>query len=472
MAGAYERREIDSAKTADLFVKRGGAGISAAEEKAGKRGKGGRFPVVGTTGLYLLVRPAKQGFSASWVVRLKRDGKETTKTVKYKSVGDAVGKTLKEAREWANEIRAAWANNRDIVKERREERKAKESALPDTISGLFPIWYGDPQNRLSTRERAHRAVFLQFRKHVEPYLGKMRPDAVSPADVGKVLTPLALAHRAVFAKTRTFLECFFQWCARVDVNKLSPDRRNPATTYELRPYLPRSPMRAKNKANPMCSVPDLRRLVRMLTEGRRFNTAAAALLFQILTASRIGNVAYEPESPDVRTYAVWEDIDMAARIWRIPAQKMKIKDLENDANGDHIIPLSNQAIAILERMKRLDEEEQGAVFRTSRGAPMYQGALRKAIPKADAEDREQGGAGFRDKNGRLAVPHGIARACFRTWGAEKGYSVPALEVALHHKIDDRHYDRSTRVEARREIMQAWADEIFRDCPEDWADVKP
>lgn len=475
MAGAYERGEIDSAKTAELFAVRGGAGISLTDYKAGRRGTGGKFPVIGVAGLSLWVRPSKTGFSALWRLRLYRDGKETTKTEKYRPSEDVdAGKTLKEARTWALEIRAAWADGKDLVQERRKERKAKESALPDTIAELYPIWATDfIKKKGYKRTSENEKIVPAFCRHAGDYLGAMRPDDVKPVDVVKVLEPLALEHRQTMIVLRRHLEKFFQWCRLEEIGKRDCEKENPAAWYFIKERMPKRKKWAKLRHFPKCPIDLLPRFFKLLTSPECFNNMGAmALAFQILTASRINNVVKDLDPRLACNYAVWEDIDMCAKVWKIPAHKMKAEE-----NGPHIIPLSSQAMKILERLKKLGFDNGEAVFVGRKGTPLNTTRIYRALKKVAEIDIANGGTGFidddEDADKRRAVPHGISRASFRTWGEDTEKPANALESALHHSIKDSNgYNRAKLFKQKQEVLQAWADYLFSECAPDWAEIKP
>lgn len=470
MAGAYEKGEVDSAKTAELFAVRGGAGISLEDYKAGRRGTGGKFPVIGTPGLSLWVRPAKGGFSVSWRLRLSRGGKETTKTERYRAAdnGAAGGKTLKEARAWAAEVRAAWADGRDLIRERRLERQEERNSLPDTIGELIPIWAAKYNQRFKY-EKQRKILLSIFQNNIGKELISMRPNEVKPKDIAELLTGMALAGRhSLLNLMRQFLEGFFAWCALEEIGKRDEEKVNPAAWYCLKARMPPRKTWGKVKHYANCPAEKLPRLFRLLTERPFFNAVSSmALAFQILTATRIGNVTSNGlDDGDGPNYARWEDIDLTAGLWKIPAARMKVPD-----NGPHVIPLSRQALAILARLKRMGLGDYEAVFYGPHGGPLTIHAVHARLRAVAAIDEARGGDGFKDENGRRPVPHGVARASFRTWGAEKGFPETALERALHHKKDGLGYDRSDLLEKRREIMQAWADYLFSECPATWADVE-
>jgi integrase len=138
--------------------------------------------------------------------------------------------------------------------------------------------------------------------------------------------------------------------------------------------------------------------------------------------------------------AVWSEIDRETALWVIPAERMK-------ARREHIVPLSRQAIAILEEIRQLGEGS--LIFATARDRALSDMTLTKLI-------RDLGWA-------ERCTVHGI-RSSFREWCALEA-KVPdrIAEAALAHIDKDRvqaAYLRSNFVEERRKLMQSWADFVL------------
>jgi integrase len=151
--------------------------------------------------------------------------------------------------------------------------------------------------------------------------------------------------------------------------------------------------------------------------------AARALAFAILTAARTGEVIG----------ATWAEIDVAARLWTIPAERMK-------AGKEHRVPLSEAAIAILGQM----DQGRDKVF------PISNMAMAMLL-------RRMG-------RGHLTV-HGF-RSSFSDWCAERtAFPSEVREMALAHTVADKveaAYRRGDLFEKRRALAEAWAK--FCDTP--------
>lgn len=152
---------------------------------------------------------------------------------------------------------------------------------------------------------------------------------------------------------------------------------------------------------------------------------ARALELAILTAGRSGEVLG----------ATWDEVDLDARLWTIPAGRMK-------ASAEHRVPLTEPALALLRKLATI---RTGAyVFPGQRvGKPLSNMAMAMVLRRMGLD----------------VTPHGF-RSTFRVWAAEKTrFPDAVVEAALAHTIDDKvvaAYQRSDLLNKRVELMRAWA----------------
>jgi integrase len=184
-----------------------------------------------------------------------------------------------------------------------------------------------------------------------------------------------------------------------------------------------------------------------------------ALEFGILTASRSGEVRG----------ATWNELDLPAKLWTIPADRMK-------AGREHVVTLSDDAIKLLQALPRVKpgvtengEEKPDYIFPAPRGGQLSDMALTKAVRDMHDIEKSAGNVGWVDpRSGRTAVVHGF-RSTFRDWTAELGFERDMAELALAHDVGsavERAYRRTDMVERRRRMMQDWATycaKITPDC---------
>ncbi|OYU74392.1 MAG: hypothetical protein CFE32_17935 [Alphaproteobacteria bacterium PA3] len=161
------------------------------------------------------------------------------------------------------------------------------------------------------------------------------------------------------------------------------------------------------------------------------NPTRALLKFVILTAARSGEARFMH----------WSEVDLEAKVWTIPATRMKAKAL-------HRVPLSDQVVAILER-QNASFGNNALVFPAPRGGELSDMAMSVFLRGKNVVSSEPG---------RTATAHGF-RSSFRDWASENGYARDLAERALAHTIANQAeaaYHRTDLLERRRSMMAAWA----------------
>ena len=160
--------------------------------------------------------------------------------------------------------------------------------------------------------------------------------------------------------------------------------------------------------------------------GKREGVAARALEFTILTAAR---------TTEVRE-ATWSEIDLAEKVWTIPAERMK-------AERDHLVPLSDEAINLLRNLLHEQPESDLVFIGQQRGKPLSDAAMRNVMQRM----------------GHSEVPHGF-RSTFSDWAHERtGHSAHAIEISLAHSVGseaERAYRRGPMFDKRRKLMEQWS----------------
>ena len=159
--------------------------------------------------------------------------------------------------------------------------------------------------------------------------------------------------------------------------------------------------------------------------GTRSGVAARALGFTVLTAARSGETRR----------ATWAEIDLDARLWTIPGERMK-------AGKEHWVPLSGAAIDFLGA--RRDNTELAFESETKPGRPISDMSMTAVLRRMARND---------------ITVHGF-RSTFRDWAGETtGFPREVIVAALAHGIKDKAeaaYARSDLFDKRRDLMEAWA----------------
>jgi len=270
------------------------------------------------------------------------------------------------------------------------------------------------------RNEKHKAQWVMtLREYCAPIRSKP-VDEIETADVLEILTPLWQRAPETASRLRGRIE------AVLDAAKAKGFRsgENPAAWRgHLAHLLPRRQKltRGHHAAMAYDAIPAF---VAKLRE--RDALAALALEFCILTATRTGETLG----------ARWDEIDLTARVWEIPAPRTK-------TGKAHRVPLSGRALEILETL---------ATGRTgdfvfpgfAPGKPLSNMAMEMVLRRMGVEG---------------ATVHGF-RSAFRDWaGNETPFPRDVCEAALAHTLQgvEAAYRRGDALEKRRALMQSWAD---------------
>ena len=343
-----------------------------------------------------------------WVLRVMRDGK-----ARELGLGSFPTVSLLEAREKAAEIRKQVRAGIDP-----KAVAAKEKAVP-TFKELADEVIESLEKGF--RNAKHRAQWKSTIKTYAAPLHDLRVDAVGTDDVLGVLKPIWTEKPETASRVRGRIEKVLD-AARA---KGFRSAENPARWRgHLDHLLPKAQklVRGHHAAMPYEAVPGFVEELR-----KRDAMAALGLEFLILTAARSGEVLG----------ATWSEIDLKAKVWAVPANRMK-------ANREHRVPLVPRAIEILEMAKKAQTSD--FVFPGQKAErPLSVMALEMVLRRMNIED---------------ATVHGF-RSSFRDWaGNETHFQREVAEQALAHVIGDKAeqaYRRSDALDKRRALMEAWAD---------------
>ncbi len=372
--------------------------------KPGKYGDG--------DGLQLVV--AATG-ARKWVLRVMRDGK-----ARELGLGSFPSVSLLEAREKAAEIRKQVRSGIDP-----RAAAAKEKAIP-TFKQLADEVVESLEKGF--RNEKHRAQWKSTIKTYAAPLHDLRVDTVGTDDVLGVLKPIWTEKPETASRVRGRIEKVLD-AARAKGFRTT---ENPARWRgHLDHLLPKVQKlgRGHHAAMAYEAVPAF---VEQLQS--RDAMAALALEFLILTAARSGEVLG----------ARWSEIDLEAKVWTVPANRMK-------ANREHRVPLVPRAIEILEKAQKA--QTSYFVFPGQKSErPLSVMALEMVLRRMKIED---------------ATVHGF-RSSFRDWaGNETTFQREVAEQALAHVIGDKAeqaYRRGDALDKRRGLMEAWGDFVEKRLP--------
>lgn len=393
--------------------------------------------------LYLLIRPS--GIK-SWEFRYKRDGKIQAPVLgTYPSMG------LRDARNARDTARAqinsglspiaqkklaAEAERKAIVeakakrKQERESRTVERLRVNNSLTNVFEDWYA--AYKASWTSKHANQVYQSITDHVLPKLGQRPVGEITPQEVlGCVRKLLDDGKAETASRVKQRLSAVFEYAVFQKMAMFDPVAQLNREFTKLR--------RVALKLNPKehiaaVSVNEFPELLRaMETYGGSPLTKALMWL-----------IAYTALRTFEARFAEWQEFDFKARLWVIPAQRMKMK-------VNHVVPLSDQAIKVLTDLRRL----------TGDGVLVFPNERKKEKPLSEnAVLYALGALGYKDK----MTGHGY-RTVFSTYAHESGvWRSEVIEAALAHKdkneIRDA-YNRAEYLEERRRLMQWWADEIDR-----------
>ncbi|MGD2117861.1 MAG: integrase arm-type DNA-binding domain-containing protein [Chromatiales bacterium] len=362
-------------------------------------------------GLRLVVSPAG---AKKWVLRYTIAGKR-----REMGLGSLPDVGLAEARDTASRYRKQAKAGIDPIEQRQAE---KTKQLAEDRKG---ITFDECARRYllnKTAEFSNAKHAAQWSSTLETYasptIGRLSVDDVTLPHIVNILEPIWLTKTETATRVRGRIESVLAW-ATVSGYR-SGD--NPARWKGNLDAVLAKPTKLKkvqhHKAIQWADINDFVQALRM-----RNGLAAKALEFLILTATRSGEVRG----------AVWDEIDLDAKTWTIPAERMK-------ADREHTVPLCDDALALLESLPR--SEENNLVFPSVRGRMLSDVGLAKPL-KAISPD---------------ATVHGF-RSTFRDWCAEStNYPNEVAEMALAHSIGnavEKAYRRGDLLAKRTRLMDDW-----------------
>jgi integrase len=362
--------------------------------------------------LYLRIAP---GGSRQWIFRYNINGR-----LRDMSLGPAHTLTLAEARERATDARKLRLDGIDPLEHRRARKAALRAA--DARTRTFRECCADylRTNDASWTSARHRAQWRSTLEQLYPVLGNLPVQAIDTPLVLRALKPIWEKTPVTGSRLRGRLEAVLGW-ATVHHYRTGD---NPAKWGgHLEHALPAPGKVAKvehHSALKYDAIPEFMAKVRADA-----SITARALEFIVLTAARSGEAVG----------ATWDEIDLDARLWTVPASRMK-------AGKEHRVPLSDAALALLEAMRSI--QQSAYVFPGAKaGQPVKGGTVWWLV----------------DQIAGVSV-HGL-RSSFRDWASERtGFQREVCEMALAHAIPsavEKAYRRGDLFDKRRKLMDAWAE---------------
>ncbi len=364
-------------------------------------------------GLYLRV---SESGTKGWIFRFGESGK-----LRDMGLGPIHTISLPRAREIARECRELRLQGIDPIAHRRASLAARKASEAKAMTFKQCADAFIASHEAGWRNASHRSQWTNtLAQHVHPTLGALAVSQIDTALVMRTIEPIWKTIPETASRVRGRIEAILDWAKVCGFR----NGENPARWRGHLDHL--LPARAKvRRVEHHAALPYAETGLFMAALGQESSLGARALEFAVLTAARTGEVLG----------ATWDEIDTKAKVWTIPAGRMK-------GGREHRVPLSEPALALLKQLRDIRINE--FVF------PGLRGHLSHKTMQLVLRRMERGD---------LTV-HGF-RSTFRDWAAERTtFPREVAEMALAHSVGDaveQAYRRSDMFEKRRKLMDGWAE---------------
>ncbi len=374
--------------------------------------------------LYLQVA---SGGTKAWIFRFKSP---VTSKQREMGLGSLSTISLAMAREEATKCRQQMLAGVDPIEERLSKRRCTQlehsraltfqQAAEQCINSKKPEW--------DNAKHAQQWVNT-LTTYVYPTIGMLSIAALDTGLALKVLEPIWVTKAETASRVRQRIETVWDWAkARGHVTGDNPARLK----GHLDKLLPKTSKVKRVKHHPALPYKSIYPFITALRN--QIGSASLALELLILTAGRTSEI----------TGAVWGEINLDAKVWVVPASRMK-------AGKEHRVPLCVRAVQILTSIKTTRRFDEFVFPGRKTGAGLSNGAMLMLMERMEFGQY---------------TPHGF-RSTFRDWAAEETHGFPneTIEQALAHTIKNQveaAYRRGDQLERRRALMEEWGSYIEKD----------
>lgn len=309
----------------------------------------------------------------------------------------------------------------DPLETRKKERADRKAASRPVMTFRVCAEAYVEMNRAGWKNQKHAA---QWTSTLEAYafgeIGELAVAEVDTPAVMEILKPIWATKTETASRLRGRIEAILDWAKVQGLREGDNPARWRGHLDKMLPPRRRVQQVMHHPALPYADVADFMAALRA-----RSGISARALEFSILCAARSGEVRG----------ALWDEMDLEAGIWTVPAIRMK-------AGKEHRVPLSSHAADLIRELPRFDRDIH--VFAGPNGGALSNMALTSVIKRLGHDDITQ---------------HGF-RSTFRDWAAETtAYPREVIEHALAHQLKDKAeaaYQRGDLLVKRRALMDDWS----------------
>lgn len=391
------------------------------------------FKVSDSHGLYLRVKP---GGSRHWYLKYRISGKESRI-----ALGTYPAISLSDARQQREGIRKMLALNINPVQQRAAVRGSR---TPEKVfKNLALAWH--KSNRKWSQNTADR-LLASLNNHIFPVIGNLPVSELKPRhfiDLLKGIEEKGLLE--VASRTRQHLSNIMRHAVHQELIDTNPAANLGGVTTP--------PVRRHYPALPLERLPELLERIGAYHQGRELTRHAVLLMLHVFI-----------RSSELR-FARWSEIDFTNRVWTIPATREPIIGVRYSGRGakmrmPHIVPLSEQSIAILKQIKDITGNNE-LIFPGDHNPykPMCENTVNKALRVMGYDTKKDiCGHGFRAMACSALMESGL-------WAKD------AVERQMSHQerntVRMAYIHKAEHLEARKAIMQWWSD-YLEACRESYA----
>ncbi|EJY6226919.1 tyrosine-type recombinase/integrase [Escherichia coli] len=391
------------------------------------------FKVSDSHGLYLLVKP---GGSRHWYLKYRISGKESRI-----ALGAYPAISLSDARQQREGIRKMLALNINPVQQRAAERGSR---TPEKVfKNVALAWH--KSNRKWSQNTADR-LLASLNNHIFPVIGNLPVSELKPRhfiDLLKGIEEKGLLE--VASRTRQHLSNIMRHAVHQELIDTNPAANLGGVTTP--------PVRRHYPALPLERLPELLERIGAYHQGRELTRHAVLLMLHVFI-----------RSSELR-FARWSEIDFTNRVWTIPATREPIIGVRYSGRGakmrmPHIVPLSEQSIAILKQIKDITGNNE-LIFPGDHNPykPMCENTVNKALRVMGYDTKKDiCGHGFRAMACSALMESGL-------WAKD------AVERQMSHQerntVRMAYIHKAEHLEAGKAMMQWWSD-YLEACRESYA----
>ncbi|MFK9484832.1 tyrosine-type recombinase/integrase [Escherichia coli] len=391
------------------------------------------FKVSDSHGLYLRVKP---GGSRHWYLKYRISGKESRI-----ALGTYPALSLSDARQQREGIRKMLALNINPVQQRAAVRGSR---TPEKVfKNVALAWH--KSNRKWSQNTADR-LLASLNNHIFPVIGNLPVSELKPRhfiDLLKGIEEKGLLE--VASRTRQHLSNIMRHAVHQELIDTNPAANLGGVTTP--------PVRRHYPALPLERLPELLERIGAYHQGRELTRHAVLLMLHVFI-----------RSSELR-FARWSEIDFTNRVWTIPATREPIIGVRYSGRGakmrmPHIVPLSEQCIAILKQIKDITGNNE-LIFPGDHNPykPMCENTVNKALRVMGYDTKKDiCGHGFRAMACSVLMESGL-------WAKD------AVERQMSHQerntVRMAYIHKAEHLEARKAMMQWWSD-YLEACRESYA----